>query len=67
VTYSTAGRQPIDGVKVKPLRAIADERGWLMEILRADEADLFTKFGQVLCLGDLPGRRQGLALPPEAG
>ena len=59
VTYSTAGRQPIDGVKVKPLRTIADERGWLMEILRADEADLFTKFGQVYVSATYPGVVKG--------
>lgn len=36
----------IDGVVVKNLRAIPDERGWLMEILRSDW-DVFEKFGQV--------------------
>ena len=36
----------IAGVKTKALRQIPDERGWLMEILRADEPDLFTTFGQ---------------------
>lgn len=36
----------IDGVKVKPLKVIPDERGRLMEILRVDD-DLFEKFGQV--------------------
>jgi dTDP-4-dehydrorhamnose 3,5-epimerase len=55
VKYSTAGRPAIDGVKVKPLRTVADERGWLMEILRADEADLFTKFGQVYVSATYPG------------
>jgi dTDP-4-dehydrorhamnose 3,5-epimerase len=44
-----AGRQRIDGVKVKPMRVIPDERGWLMEILRADEPELFSRFGQVSC------------------
>jgi dTDP-4-dehydrorhamnose 3,5-epimerase len=38
----------IEGVRVKPLKVIADERGRLFEILRRDEA-LFTKFGQVYC------------------
>jgi dTDP-4-dehydrorhamnose 3,5-epimerase-like enzyme len=42
VKYSANGRQTIDGVKVKPLKVLADERGWLMAILRADETDLFT-------------------------
>jgi dTDP-4-dehydrorhamnose 3,5-epimerase len=36
----------IDGVKTKTLRVIPDERGRVMEILRADD-DLFVKFGQV--------------------
>ena len=36
----------IDGVKTKALRVIPDERGRVVEILRADD-HLFTKFGQV--------------------
>jgi len=46
--YSAALAKPprIHGVKTKVLRVIPDERGWLMEILRADDAELFTKFGQ---------------------
>ena len=36
----------IDGVKVKHLKVIPDERGWLMEILRNDD-DIFETFGQV--------------------
>ena len=44
----------IDGVKTKMLRQIPDERGWLMEILRADD-ELFTKFGQVYVSGTYPG------------
>jgi dTDP-4-dehydrorhamnose 3,5-epimerase len=36
----------IEGIKIKQLRVIADQRGRLMEILRADD-DLFEKFGQV--------------------
>lgn len=36
----------IEGVNVKNLKRIKDERGWLMEILRSDW-DLFEKFGQV--------------------
>ena len=59
VKYSTAGRQTIDGVKVKALRAIADERGWLMEILRADESELFTRFGQVYVSATYPGVVKG--------
>jgi len=36
----------IDGVKVKEMKPIADERGMVMEILRGDDA-IFKKFGQV--------------------
>lgn len=35
----------IDGVEIKQLRVMSDERGWLMECLRSDE-DGFVKFGQ---------------------
>jgi dTDP-4-dehydrorhamnose 3,5-epimerase len=45
----------IAGVKIKALRVIPDERGWLMEILRADDADLFTRFGQVYTSATYPG------------
>ncbi|MBM3334755.1 dTDP-4-dehydrorhamnose 3,5-epimerase family protein [Candidatus Sumerlaeota bacterium] len=37
----------IDGVKVKSLKVIPDERGWLMECLRSDDSEMFIKFGQV--------------------
>jgi dTDP-4-dehydrorhamnose 3,5-epimerase len=36
----------IDGVKIKKLKVIPDERGRLMEMMRADD-DIFIKFGQV--------------------
>ena len=36
----------IEGVDVKNLKVILDERGWLMEIFRNDDK-LFSKFGQV--------------------
>jgi dTDP-4-dehydrorhamnose 3,5-epimerase len=36
----------IAGVQTKPLRLIPDERGFLMEILRTDDA-LFDRFGQL--------------------
>lgn len=36
----------IDGIKIKNLKSIRDDRGWLMEILRSDEP-VFKKFGQV--------------------
>jgi dTDP-4-dehydrorhamnose 3,5-epimerase len=44
----------IDGVTVKQLRPIPDERGRLMEILRADDPE-FTKFGQVYMTTVRPG------------
>ncbi|MGB9735050.1 MAG: dTDP-4-dehydrorhamnose 3,5-epimerase family protein [bacterium] len=44
----------IDGVKVKNLRVICDERGRLMEILRSDD-DIFIKFGQVYMTTAYPG------------
>jgi len=44
----------IDGVQVKPLRVIPDERGRLMEILRCDDA-MFEKFGQVYMTTVYPG------------
>jgi dTDP-4-dehydrorhamnose 3,5-epimerase len=51
-----AAKHPrIDGVKVKSLRMIPDERGWLMEILRADDAELFTTFGQAYVSATYPG------------
>ncbi|MCD6379357.1 dTDP-4-dehydrorhamnose 3,5-epimerase family protein [bacterium] len=48
----------IDGVNVKKLRVIPDERGRLMEILRADDKD-FTKFGQVYMTTCHPGVVKG--------
>lgn len=44
----------IEGVMVKKLNKIADERGWLMEILRCDE-NIFKKFGQVYLTTAYPG------------
>jgi dTDP-4-dehydrorhamnose 3,5-epimerase len=44
----------IEGVKIKQLRVIPDQRGRLMEILRADD-DLFEKFGQVYMTTTYPG------------
>ncbi len=44
----------IDGVAVKKIRVIPDERGRLMEILRSDD-DLFEKFGQVYMTTTYPG------------
>ena len=48
----------IQGVDIKKLRVIPDERGYLMEMLRADE-DLFTKFGQVYLTTVYPGVVKG--------
>lgn len=44
----------IDGVGVKQLRVIPDERGRLMEILREDD-QVFERFGQVYLTTALPG------------
>lgn len=44
----------IDGVKVKKLKIIPDERGRLMEILRSDDEN-FSKFGQVYMTTAYPG------------
>jgi len=44
----------IDGVKVKKLKVVPDERGRLMEILRADD-EIFEKFGQVYMTTAFPG------------
>jgi dTDP-4-dehydrorhamnose 3,5-epimerase len=44
----------IDGVKIKKLKVIPDERGRLMEILRSDE-DIYEKFGQIYVTVAYPG------------
>lgn len=44
----------IEGVKIKELRIIPDERGWVMEILRGDDK-IFSKFGQVYLSTAYPG------------
>lgn len=48
----------IEGVKVKKLKVIPDERGRLMEMLRADD-ELFIKFGQVYLTTAYPGVVKG--------
>ena len=48
----------IDGVATKKLRVIPDERGRLMEILRADD-QLFSRFGQVYMTTVYPGVVKG--------
>lgn len=52
-----AGAKPplIAGVKTRALRVVPDERGWLMEVLRADDPECFTKFGQVYVSATYPG------------
>ncbi len=52
---STASRVRIHGVKTKALRLIPDERGFLMEMLRVDDQELFTTFGQVYVSATYPG------------
>src|SRR3989304_1842175 len=43
----------IEGVKTKQLRQVADERGWLTEIMRSDW-EQFQKFGQVYVTAAYP-------------
>ena len=44
----------IQGVRLKELKVIPDQRGRLMEILRADD-EIFAGFGQVYLTTTLPG------------
>lgn len=44
----------IEGVKIKRLKVIYDERGRLMELLRCDD-EIFQKFGQVYMTTARPG------------
>ena len=48
----------IDGVKVRPLKPIHDERGYLMEMIRSDWPE-FAKFGQVYITIAYPGVVKG--------
>jgi dTDP-4-dehydrorhamnose 3,5-epimerase len=48
----------INGVKVKNLKVLPDERGRLMEILRRDDA-LFSRFGQAYLTTAYPGVVKG--------
>jgi dTDP-4-dehydrorhamnose 3,5-epimerase len=48
----------ITGVKVRPLRKLPDERGFLMEMLRSDW-DEFERFGQVYVTSVYPGVVKG--------
>jgi dTDP-4-dehydrorhamnose 3,5-epimerase len=54
--YAALSKTPrIAGVKVKNLRVIPDDRGWLMELLRSDDAEHFIRFGQVYTSATYPG------------
>jgi dTDP-4-dehydrorhamnose 3,5-epimerase len=53
--FAVTTKTPIDGVLTRALRVMPDERGWLMEILRGDDPDLFEKFGQVYVSATYPG------------
>jgi dTDP-4-dehydrorhamnose 3,5-epimerase len=48
----------IEGVRVKTLKVIPDERGHLMEVLRNDD-DVFIKFGQIYITTAYPGVVKG--------
>lgn len=48
----------IDGIATKSLKVIPDERGRLMEMLRADD-EIFHKFGQVYMSTTYPGVVKG--------
>lgn len=48
----------IHGVNVKPLKVIADERGYLMEMMRRDDP-FFQKFGQTYVSVAYPGVVKG--------
>jgi len=53
--YAAPAKVPIHDVRTKRLRVVPDERGWLMEILRADDRELFQRFGQVYVSATYPG------------
>ncbi len=48
----------IEGVKIKKLKVIPDDRGFLMEMLRTDD-EVFEKFGQVYLTGVKRGVAKG--------
>ena len=53
---ATTPKHPrIHDVKTKALKMIPDERVFLLEILRVDDRELFTKFGQVYVSATYPG------------
>ena len=53
--YAAVKHPRIHDIRTRPLRVMPDERGFLMEILRADDGELFTKFGQVYVSATYPG------------
>lgn len=52
--YESPHKELIEGVLVKDLKIIPDERGRLIEILRSDE-EIFERFGQVYMTTNYPG------------
>ena len=54
----------IDGVKLKPLSRIPDERGFILHMLRADDPD-FQKFGEIYFSTAYPGVIKGWHLHKE--
>jgi len=53
--FGVGSRTPIHDVRTKKLRLIPDERGFLLEVLRADDPEFFSKFGQVYVSATYPG------------
>lgn len=49
----------IEGVHVRELRKNVDDRGYLMEVLRSDWGDVFTRFGQAYVSLNYPGVVRG--------
>lgn len=47
-------RESIQGVVVKPLKRVVNERGWLLEMQRQDDPE-FKGFGQTYATATLPG------------
>lgn len=45
----------IDGVKIKQLKRNADERGFLMEMLRVDDAEFYSRYQQSYISLNYPG------------
>ena len=54
----------IDGVSVKPLRRIPDERGFIMHMLRSDDPE-FQQFGEIYFSTIYPGVIKGWHLHSE--